>query len=452
MMILSGKRVALGLIAVGGLAIACKSDSNARGAGDSQTGIDSQGSASDSMSGSASESATESGTDSSASASDSNGSASAGDGIPKFDVAAPGGDGACGGNGGGALDFSYIWIANTSDNPNTVSKINTQTLVEEGRYITRSDGLGNPSRTSVALSGHAAVGNRAGGVTKYYAYDCPAGPTSTGGPDSELPWAMESCRAWSTDFAYQTQRPLAWTPGTFNEETCAWEDEFLWSAGSQQNDASIDVVLIDGETGTVVQTVVVPQNCGDIYCAYGGAVDGDGNFWFSMLSGNFVWKVDRQTYQPTRYDGTQSMQAYGIQVDYKGRPWLCGHDGQVGRFTPGTMTWDYATVTGGAMYGCMPDDGFLWVGSNANPPTVRGVDLETMTTDRTWSLPMSDNTNIHGTSIDFDGYVWGVNMGSQAFRIDPDTGQYDVVGGLDGPYTYSDMTGFALSNVGGPQG
>jgi hypothetical protein len=451
----SCKRQGLWLLAVSSLVLACSDDSNGRaGQSGSETGIGSAtATESDSASGSASATESDSGSSDSA-MSDSNASASgsAGDGVPKFDVAAPAGEGNCGDNGSGGLDFSYIWIANTSDSPNTVSKINTQTLVEEGRYQTRADGAGSPSRTSVALSGHAAVANRSGGVTKFYAYDCPGGQTSGGGPDSELPWDMEACRAWSVDFPYQTQRPVAWTPGTFNEETCQWEDEHVWSAGSQANDSSIDVLLLDGETGMTIQTVSVPQNCDDIYCAYGGAVDGDGNFWFSMLGESFIWKVDYQTFQATRYDGTGSISAYGIQVDYKGRPWLCGTGGNVARFTPGTMTWDYAAVTGGRMYGCMPDDTFLWVGSNTSPPNVRAVHLENMTTDLQWDLPMSDNNDIHGTSIDFDGNIWGVNRGTMAFRIDPMTGNYDIVTGLNSPYTYSDMTGFALSNVGGPQG
>ena len=37
----------------------------------------------------------------------------------------------------GVSDFSYIWIANSQQS--TVSKINTRTLVEEGRYLTRDE-------------------------------------------------------------------------------------------------------------------------------------------------------------------------------------------------------------------------------------------------------------------------------------------------------------------------
>jgi hypothetical protein len=36
--------------------------------------------------------------------------------------------------------------------------------------------------------------------------------------------------------------------------------------------------------------------------------------------------------------------------------------------------------------------------------------------------------------------------------VDPATGIVDTVTGLNLPYTYSDMTGFGLSQLGGPSG
>ena len=50
-------------------------------------------------------------------------------------------------------------------------------------------------------------------------------------------------------------------------------------------------------------------------------------------------------------------------------------------------------------------------------------------------------------SIDFYGYVWVVDMSTNAFRVDPETLTFDSYAGLTGPYTYSDMTGWGLSNV-----
>src|SRR5690349_5086458 len=64
-------------------------------------------------------------------------------------------------------DWSYLFVSNSTEA--TLSKINTRTLTEEGRYRTRPDGSGNPSRTSVSIDGKAVVvANRMGGVTKFW--------------------------------------------------------------------------------------------------------------------------------------------------------------------------------------------------------------------------------------------------------------------------------------------
>src|SRR5687768_4187280 len=87
----------------------------------------------------------------------------------KFDVgtgnetAGNGGD--CMGGGGmmGENTFSIIWIANTPEG--TVSKIDTSTGNELGRYYTGpTNGTDDPSRTAVNLEGDAAVSNRGGGI------------------------------------------------------------------------------------------------------------------------------------------------------------------------------------------------------------------------------------------------------------------------------------------------
>ena len=53
-----------------------------------------------------------------------------------------------------------------------------------------------------------------------------------------------------------------------------------------------------------------------------------------------------------------------------------------------------------------------------------------------------------GVSIDNEGYVWVVDKGNKAFKVDPDTYQVMLtVGGLINPYTYSDMTGQGLKLV-----
>jgi DNA-binding beta-propeller fold protein YncE len=78
-----------------------------------------------------------------------------------------------------------------------------------------------------------------------------------------------------------------------------------------------------------------------------------------------------------------------------------------------------------------------------------GIDTETLTVTQQIQLP----AYAHGISIDFHGNVWAVGfVSNQAFRVDPVTGTIDTFSDLVGAYTYSDMTGFALSTAGTPSG
>ena len=351
-----------------------------------------------------------------------------------FDVGAPGG-GDC-----GQPEFSFLWVANSGQG--TISKINTESLAEEGRYYVRADNGGSPSRTSVNLTGDVAVGARFGGLTKVYADpdNCDAGATSMGKDDVKA-WP-DPCVAWHTEFNYSSQRGVAWIPATFNEQTCEYENEKLWTTGTN---GTVEVVLVDGETGTVEMTVPVGEVNGGGYGVYGAAVDGAGNFWGWVPSGNDLLFVDRDTFEVQVYDAPHG--GYGIAVDKNGRPWLCS--GQVSRFDPVAATWSLATESGSGA-GCMEDgQGTLWV-SRGNG--LQGIDIETLA--GTQHIALGDF--IKGISIqlatDDKVFVWGVTMGARAYKADPTTGTAEYYEGLNSPYTYSDMTGFGLYNAGNPSG
>jgi hypothetical protein len=342
--------------------------------------------------------------------------------------------------GTGDVEFSYIWIANSSQN--TISKVNTETLVEEGRYYTRPDMQGSPSRTSVSLTGNVAVANRSGGLTKFYALSENCGDdngdgnidTSTGANDI-MPWGDEECLAWHTPMAYTSQRPVAWTQGFFDKAACAIIDEKVWTAGSPDGN-SVEVVFVDGETGIIEETIPIPGVQAQYFGIYGAAVDSEGNFWGSQLGLGHVVYVDRQTFDFEIWPMVAS--GYGMTVDQEGFVWTCSST--AARFDPVSETWDQANVGGGG--GCMSDGGdILWM---ASQPLI-GINRQTLAVE--YSIPLPDY--VHGVSIDHQGYVWGVSMNTNAYRVDPDNGTWDTVGGLVGPYTYSDMTGFALNNVGG---
>jgi streptogramin lyase len=209
----------------------------------------------------------------------------------------------------------------------------------------------------------------------------------------------------------------------------------VWSSGTD-GVSGVDVVLVDGETGVIEQTVHIPEIVPNYYGIYGAAVDSEGNFWGSQLGGGKLAYVDIEDFQYQLWDIPIS--SYGMTVDHQGYVWVCSND--VARFDPMTQTWQTATTGGSG--GCMEDGaGTLWQASSS----LVGVDTQTLTVVKTIPIP----NYVHGVSIDFYGYVWGVTLQQPyAYRCDPATMVCDTFTGLNGPYTYSDMTGFALKNAG----
>ena len=353
--------------------------------------------------------------------------------------------GGCGGGGGGGgddgeLKLSYIWIANSSQG--TISKIDTETMVEMGRYQARPL-QGDPSRTSVNLSGDVAVANRNGGVAKFWAdpEDCvesngiPGIQTSTGSGDVYA-WGQDECLAWYTPMQCSSNRPVAWTRGTWDPVSCSWQDAKLWTACDSQ------VLLLDGETGDIEETI----SLGGYAFVYGGAADADGNFWGLDTGGGRLFRVDGLDFTLGEWPLPVDASSYGIAVDSHGRPWVCGGGG-ASRFNLDTSTWTSTQVgTGWGIGGCMTDgESTLWH-ADYGTAVLYGFDIDSLAVVGQIQLPMY----VHGISVDFYGKVWGVSFaGSTAYRTDPVTQVVDTFGGLIGAYTYSDMTGHALLHAGG---
>jgi hypothetical protein len=387
-----------------------------------------------------------------------------GDGEPSGDGdGEPSGDGdgdgdPCGGGGDSPVE-KLIWIANSGQG--TVSKIDTETGVELGRYIVRPDSAGSPSRTSVNRFGDVAVANRNGGVTKVAGAlaNCVEsngipGIQTSQGPTDILPWGQDECVQWHTTIPHIDNRPIAWTNGTFNQATCEWEDVHVWTAWSDVTPGSAVVALLDGATGAILQEVPIPSLPSPWpgwHGFYGAAVDGNNNVWLGQLQGSnpqaaWLVRVNFADFQHTGFpvpgDG-----GYGMTVTSEGYVWLCGL--QTRRFDPQTQTWDSVPLLGGSVHtgGCMGDgNGTLYRGGYAQ---VHGIDTETMQVVNTLDVGQGGDDFIWGVAIDFDGYVWGVpRNGSRAYKVDPDTNQIvHTVDGLVQAYTYSDMTGFALVSV-----
>lgn len=392
----------------------------------------------------------------SADASD-DGADDAGDGA-KFDTP----DGVTAGDDGGPVDcecgntdWSYVWIANSSQG--TVSKIDTRSLVEEGRYLTRSDGAGNPSRTSVSVDGRAvAIANRHVGIVKIWAREefcsdtngTPGIQTSLGG-DDVLPWSQDDCVAWFTDFPDMTvQRPVQWTPG---QGACHTDQKIWTTTGSmgagpgQCGQSGVWIHRLDGDTGVVEDTVHLPENqfnCDHTNTTlglglgpYGGAVDFEGNFWFHGFGNGKLVRVDFDTLDVEIFPGG----GYGITVDTTGRVWTSS---SIQRFdyATGQSASQNVSTSGGITQDLQQriwaagDNGVVW------------VDMESLAVGDVIDLP--GEGQVKGVSADIDGYIWAIRQGDPtAYKIDPDTYAIETFTGLDGPYTYSDMAGGSLSNV-----
>jgi DNA-binding beta-propeller fold protein YncE len=387
-----------------------------------------------------------------------------GDEGPKLDLGVPDGGFACG------CEFNYVWVANTIES--TVSKINMETLVEEARYLTRADGMGNPSRTSVSLTGDVAVANRHGGLVKFHADPAkckdtngvPGIQTSTGKNDV-LAWDMEECRAWYVDFPTSNQRPVAWTQGEVVAGGCTTTNEKVWTVMSETKNlfpgqggpGGIIVSLVDGETGAIDKQITIPTFSGEGYGAYGAAVNSHGDLFIAPLGfigqakiakvyiDNFAYKV---------WPVPTEIGPYGITVDHKGRVWLSSNAismNGAARFDPDAEKWDLVPGFYSGAGIAEGQDDWMWVASGNGATAVH---IDTLEIGPVFNSPYY----IKGLGTDAKGFLWAVNYaldeeGNQVdpemvMKIDVDTlTMVDSYDGLNRPYTYSDFTGNALFSV-----
>jgi len=400
---------------------------------------------------------------------------------------------------GATIDTSFIWIANSDQG--TVSKIDTRTLTELGRYTTSPTGAGMPSRTSVAASGDVAVANRGGVGAAAFGGGCfsgfepacsmmaaPGGGTETGvtkiwsnvdncvdangngtietssGGNDILAWGTDECVAWHTVIPHWSNRPLAWAPPQGPDATL----EMVWTAGATtctNTGCQWTVYRLHGNTGAIEDTVEF-SNAGGMpfvgpgvitnYGPYGGASDAAGNFWGFVGNTTHLFYVDAMSLQTATWPIPRA-NGYGLTIDSVGRIHLCGNAG-MSRFDPGTATWTENASVGGtttAYNGCMTDGkGTLWVGGGVDfgASGLHAFDTETLQLNGSYDVGA-----VKGVSIDIDGFVWGVGgagstmaaqTATQAFKLDPASGQAETFNGLVGAYSYSDMTGFGLAQAG----
>jgi len=389
----------------------------------------------------------------------------AGDGL---ESAEDGGLTVTGDQEGGGPALSLIWIANSAQG--TVSKVDTRTHQELGRYYTGVNHLGDsPSRTSVDYHGDVVVANRAFGiqasVTRILAGPCPDRDgdgivrTSTG-RDDVLPFdgglPTDECIAWRTE--------VGCSGGQGDREDGSEEGGLGGGFGcgvaraiTVQDRAGLDgvdaevvwvglfeeqkYVELDRRTGVATGVEVSVAPC----TPYGAAIDRDGHLWSACLSSNLA---SFDTANPGA--GARVIQQpgsnYGITVDEHGHVWT---GGSVTRYDPATGTFLQPGVDGeaepcegqvpgengadgrdcgwmGQAYGsaiAADGQGSVWVGGCGGGVCRVREEGDTLTLT---SLAVSNGA--YGMAVDFDGKVWGIGMGgNNAAVIDPDTETFELV-------------------------
>ena len=339
------------------------------------------------------------------------------------------------------VDLAFMWVANSS--ANTVSRLDTEECRETGRYAVCS----NPSRTSVDLLGNVWVGCRNdGGVAKIAidealcidknqngqidtAKDLNGDNKVTGG--EILPKGQDECVLFQVYPGGSCQRGLG-----VDKDNHAWVGE--WNSKKLRR--------LHPDSGAVIKEIQITAN------PYGLVIDQDGFIWVSGRGGSQLVKVDPEAGQVGAYTPNLGcFQPYGIGLDYQGRVWIgnccCWHVGY--RFDPKDSTWAAASVTARPRGVAGHQNGLVYI-ANDQSNKVAAVDSDTMAVlgyASVGGFPI-------GMTVDFDGFVWTANQqGASATKINPD--DLSVICTVPvgaGPYTYSDMTGYALHSFTAPQG
>lgn len=360
-------------------------------------------------------------------------------------------DGALALEGGGLeLDAGgHIWIANTGEG--TVSKVDTETFEEVGRYVTGPRGRANdPSRTSVNLYGDVYVGNRFGSsVSRISALGESCADqdgdgmvlTSTG--RTPLAWGDDECVLWTTviadgDAVVRAVAAQDVVGPDGRVEQYVWVGD--WAAGT--------VYKLDGVTGEVLVAAPVPHT------PYGFALDAQGHLWSATLSSHLL-RIDTDTCTARTCDNrifTLDSLTYGITVDADQRVWIGGQG--VLRFDPDTERVTQAPYFGGCNGVAADARGNIFAACESESSVVR-VDADDP--NEFTQIVLNDGSP-RGVAVDAQGKVWAINRDHDtAHVIEPgsritDNRVVEEVGGFVTPYTYSDMTGQQARLVADPRG
>ena len=342
------------------------------------------------------------------------------------------------------IKFGFIWIANS--NENTVSKLDTKTGNEVGRYKVCSD----PSRTAVDLVGDVWVGCRDnGGIIKIIGNKNKCVDKNKNGKidtaedknknkkieaNEMLPYLKDEC----IKFEVFPEGKGNWN--TVPRAAGVDKDNYAW-IGFYYLDK---LVKLHPQTGKTVDNI-------SLGCSpYGLAIDKGGIIWISGRGCGSLLRVDPKTKKVDKIAFDKGS-PYGMSIDSLGNIWLADTGSHTSQYNPLTKKWTHIKHGLWSRGVASSNTGHVYVALDT-ASAVAKININTLKLEK--EISIGNGKYPVGIAVDHDGFIWAINQGSNsATKINPKTdtvvGEYPV--GLN-PYTYSDMTGYALLNYTLPSG
>lgn len=338
----------------------------------------------------------------------------------------------------GAEVFPYIWIANAAEG--TLSKLDARTGREVARYRTGPSSSTSPSRTAVDNEGNCWVANRGNGAVLKISMN--------GGIDKNNDGEIKTSHDANGNGRIDSDEILPW-----GEDEAVLVNVVPGSSNSAPRGLVLDkkgrvwvglyrdkkYVVLDKEgnlTGIEVNVNGQP---------YGTVIDKKGHLWSVSKDAQRIERIDTNEEKYIEQHIIDK-NVYGIAVDGQGIVWSPTADtNELVRLNPETGEYSLHTSDGVCGRGVAVDnDGNIWVAFSTNHKIGKfdgqGNHLFSVDISSSGDHPI-------GVAVDDDGNIWAVNRYSDnAVKIKSDgeiMGFYPVG---EGPYTYSDMTGFNYRN------
>ena len=370
------------------------------------------------------------------------------------------------------ITFPFIWIPN---NNGTISKINTSTGEEVGRYIVwpskdKSTSYSGPSRTAIDIDGNCWVANRGLGTVvkigsvEYSQFDdrnkngiCDTCIDSNSNglidPDELLPWGKDECVLKETILF--GDNPSSYPPGTYSK---GYNSSIFPRALAIDKNNNLWVgaydlkryYKIDCNSGSILTIIDLSKWN---HHPYGAVIDKYGFLWSSSGPSeekNLI-KIDtNKEIVVSKISNLQQLTPYCLALDKFDHLFISGWtSNKLARINiiNDSLDWVYSdskNLNNSRGITCT-SDGDVWIANSGNNTVARYSNNG----DFIISIPAAKNPT--ALSVDTMGNIWVCGLTDEKiYMIDSLTNTIDLVKDIpnsDGHNAYSDMTGIISRTI-----